>query len=232
MLCLAGQQTSARYSAAKQIESAQTESRALLFERRLTPAIPAHRLCLVNLPFFCLHGLDYLLKPIGDRRFRDALQRAQARAASKTPLIERLVKLIDESSPKGVTRFTVRSGSRLQVVLAQDIQWVGAAGDYVELHTRNGSYLLRETMNALERKLDFAEFIRIHRSRIVQSACIRELRAIENRESIVKLLDQSEHRSSRTYAGRSSIGGHPIGDEPMPGLHDPAESHLIHTHKL
>jgi hypothetical protein len=53
-----------------------------------------------------------------------------------------------------------------------------------------------------EHKLDPVESIRIHRSRIVRSAYIRELRAIENREFIVKLLDRSEHRSSRTYADR------------------------------
>ena len=151
---------------------------------------------------FEVHALDYLLKPIDDRRFHIAVERAQTHAASKRLLSERVVKLFEERSAKSVTRFTVRSGSRLEIVLAREIQWVGAARDYVELHTRNGSYLLRETMNALEHKLDPSEFIRIHRSRIVRSACIRELRAIENREFIVKLLDQSEHRSSRTYADR------------------------------
>jgi two-component system, LytTR family, response regulator len=62
--------------------------------------------------------------------------------------------------------------------------------------------LLRDTMNALEQKLDPAKFIRIHRSRIVRSSSVTELRSIDNREYLVKLTDGSEHRSSRTYADR------------------------------
>jgi two-component system LytT family response regulator len=57
-------------------------------------------------------------------------------------------------------------------------------------------------MNTLERKLDPAEFARIHRSRIVRLDQILELRSIENREYVVKLRDGSQHRSSRTYADR------------------------------
>jgi two-component system LytT family response regulator len=60
--------------------------------------------------------------------------------------------------------------------------------------------LLRETMTSLERKLDPAKFLRIHRSRIVRTSSILELRSIDNREFTVKLSDGSEHRSSRTYA--------------------------------
>jgi hypothetical protein len=62
--------------------------------------------------------------------------------------------------------------------------------------------LLRETMSSLEQRLDAAEFLRIHRSRIVRTSSILELRSIENREFTVRLSDGSEHRSSRTYADR------------------------------
>jgi DNA-binding LytR/AlgR family response regulator len=103
---------------------------------------------------------------------------------------------------KYASRFTVRTGSRIQVVSAEDLEWVAAAGDYTELHTRNGAHLLRETMNSLEQTLDPARFARIHRSRIVSLVHILELRAIENREYVVKLSDGSQHRSSRTYADR------------------------------
>jgi two-component system LytT family response regulator len=57
-------------------------------------------------------------------------------------------------------------------------------------------------MNALEAKLDPALFIRIHRSRIVRTSCIRALIAVDNREYKINLSDGSEHRSSRTYADR------------------------------
>lgn len=103
---------------------------------------------------------------------------------------------------KYASRFTVRTGPRIQIVSVEDLEWVATAGDYTELHTRNGAYLLRETMNSLEQTLDPARFARIHRSRIVSLAHILELRAIENREYVVKLSDGSQHRSSRTYADR------------------------------
>jgi two-component system, LytTR family, response regulator len=72
----------------------------------------------------------------------------------------------------------------------------------VELHAGGRSHLLRETMASLEQRLEPAKFLRIHRSRIVRTDCIQELRSIENREFTVKLSDGSEHRSSRTYADR------------------------------
>jgi two-component system, LytTR family, response regulator len=57
-------------------------------------------------------------------------------------------------------------------------------------------------MNSLQQKLDPAKFLLIHRSRMIRTSCIVELRGIDNREYIVKLSDGSEHRSSRTYADR------------------------------
>jgi hypothetical protein len=107
---------------------------------------------------------------------------------------------LDQGGREHTSRFTVRTGPRILVVPAEDVAWISAAGDYVELHTRNATHLLRETMNSLGLKLDPARFARIHRSKIINLARILELRSIENREYIVKLCDGSQHRSSRTYA--------------------------------
>ena len=101
-----------------------------------------------------------------------------------------------------ISRFSVRTGRRIQVVPASDVAWISAAGDYVELHTQSATHLLRETMNSLGQKLDPTGFARIHRSKIVNLARIVEVRTIENREYIVKLCDGSQHRSSRTYASQ------------------------------
>lgn len=84
-------------------------------------------------------------------------------------------------------------------MLVEDIEWISAAGEYTELHVRNRSHLLRETMSSLQGRLDPTAFIRIHRSRIVRTKCIVE-RSVENREHVITLSDGSEHRSSRTYA--------------------------------
>ena len=153
---------------------------------------------------FEVHALDYLLKPVDDERFGMALRRARQvqEAGSRVQTAERIMRLLDERAGKYVSRFPVRIGSRIQVVLTDDIEWIAAAGDYAELHCAGRCHLLRETMTALEQKLDPAQFLRIHRSRIVRAACVRELRPIDNREYLVKLSDGSEHRSSRTYAER------------------------------
>ncbi len=151
---------------------------------------------------FEVHALDYLLKPVDDERFATAIDRARRlmNSASKTRMAERILAMLGRSSEKYTSRFVVRMGSRIQIVRVEDTDWISAAGDYAELHVRGRAHLLRETMNSLQQKLDPAKFLRIHRSRMIRTGCIVELRGIDNREYMVKLSDGSEHRSSRTYA--------------------------------
>jgi two-component system LytT family response regulator len=152
---------------------------------------------------FEVHALDYLLKPVDDDRFREALERAKlvGDRQSKLQMADRVLQMLQKTPKQYVSRFPVRVGSRIRIVLADEIEWIAAAGDYAELHGSGRSHLIRETMNSLEEKLDPAQFLRIHRSRIVRARCIRELRSIDNREYLVTLSDGSEHRSSRSYAG-------------------------------
>jgi two-component system LytT family response regulator len=153
---------------------------------------------------FDFHALHYLLKPVDDARFAVAISRVRDLVDSKlkADVAQRVMKLLDGASDQYASRFAVHTGSRIQIVVAEDIEWVGSAGNYVELHVNGRSFLLRESMASLEQRLNPAKFIRIHRSRIVQSRVIVELRSIENREFMVMLSDDSEHRSSRTYADR------------------------------
>jgi len=153
---------------------------------------------------FEVHALDYLLKPVDDERFGVALQRVRQvqEATSRLQMAERIMRLLDERVGKYVSHFPVRVGSRIHVVFTDNIEWIAAAGDYAELHCAGRCHLLRETITSLEQKLDPVQFLRIHRSRIVRTRCVRELRPIDNREYLVKLSDGSEHRSSRTYAER------------------------------
>ena len=113
--------------------------------------------------------------------------------------------IIASASHQGQAReyaaqFSIRTGSRIQVVCEKRVLWVSAARDYAELHTPSGTFLLRETMNSLEQRLDPSRFMRIHRSCIVRYDQILELTKDGNAEYRVKLLDGTVHRSSRTYA--------------------------------
>lgn len=153
---------------------------------------------------FEIHALDYLLKPIDDERFVSAIERAREifQTNRKLQTAERLMQLLQQESPSHVSRFPVKIGTRIQVVRTQDIDWVAAAGDYVELHSKGRCHLLHETMNSIEQKLDAQQFLRIHRSRIVRVELIEAAESIDNREYLVRLSDGSAHRSGRTYADR------------------------------
>ena len=147
---------------------------------------------------FEVHALDYLVKPLDDERFLAAVNRALK--LGQTQLSNQVLQLLGSRSGEYVSRFPVRTGQRIQIVPVEEIDWIGASGDYAELHARGKVYLIRETMNSLQQKLNPAMFVRIHRSRIIRGDFIRELRLIDNREYVVRLCDGSEHRSSRTYA--------------------------------
>lgn len=153
---------------------------------------------------FEVHALDYLLKPVDDERFAAAVNHARRSgdSVSRLRMTERILHMLESGSLKYLSRFIVRTGSRIQIVHAEDTDWIAAAGDYTELHVRGRSHLLRETMNVLEQRLDPAQFLRIHRSRIVRTDCILELCPIDNREYLIRLTDGSQHRSSRTYADK------------------------------
>jgi two-component system, LytTR family, response regulator len=153
---------------------------------------------------FEVHALDYLLKPVDDERFAAAIDRARKLqdSATRVRMAERILQMLGGDSEKYASRFVVRVGSSIRIVHAEDTDWIGAAGDYTELHVRGRSHLLRETMNSLEQKLDPEKFLRVHRSRIVRIACIVELSAIDNGEYMIKLADGSQHRSSRTYTDK------------------------------
>ena len=76
-----------------------------------------------------------------------------------------------------IKRFLIKSSDTSCFVRMDDIDWVGAAGNYVELHIGNRLHLIRKTMNAIEAELDRRRFLRIHRSVIVNIESIKELRS-------------------------------------------------------
>ena len=133
------------------------------------------------------------------------IKQSERRAHERERLSRVTGEALGQNTGKYASRFTLRTGPRIQIVPADDLEWIAAAGDYSELRTRNGSHLLRETMSSLEQKLDPDRFARIHRSRIVRLDRIVELRSIDNREYLVKLRDGTQHRSSRTYADRLEV---------------------------
>ncbi|HYR29073.1 MAG TPA: LytTR family DNA-binding domain-containing protein, partial [Thermoanaerobaculia bacterium] len=125
---------------------------------------------------FDVHALDYLLKPFDDERFAETLTRVKQRLRSGTPRTppDKLLQLLDgrERHPK---RILVRVRDKIVVVRTADIDWIEAADYYASIHAGGNTYLLRETLNDLEGRLDPEHFLRVHRSAIVNVDRVREI---------------------------------------------------------
>ena len=129
---------------------------------------------------FEVHALDYLLKPFDGPRFLRTLERARERLERQRAgdLGKRLLAMVQDLRPEPAQppdRLVVKSGGRIFFVRTDEIDWVDAAGNYVRLHVKGDAYLFRETMTAMEARLDHTRFVRIHRSHIVNAERIKEL---------------------------------------------------------
>jgi two-component system LytT family response regulator len=143
---------------------------------------------------FELHAIDYLLKPIDDLRFAEALDRAR----QALPYRRRGAALHGDR-PAVLERFTVRIGTKIVLVDATEVDWIEADGDYAVLHTGEETHLIREPLHRLVRRLDPRQFVRVHRSAIVRIDRISELKAMANRDALLRLRDGTPLRASRTY---------------------------------
>lgn len=140
---------------------------------------------------FEIQALDYLLKPIDDERFREALDRARVAFRHRTAG--------EGARPAYARRFTVRTGQRIAVIDADEIDWIEASDDYAGLHVGPRVHLLREPLHQLAGRLDPACFVRIHRSAIVRLDRIAEMEPLANRDCLLRLRDGTPLRVSRTY---------------------------------
>lgn len=152
---------------------------------------------------FELRAIDYLLKPIDDTRFTEALDRAR----QAMPYRRRVAAAADtwvERQPDDtflLERFTVRVGLKLVLVSVADVDWIEADGDYAVLHAGDEVHLVREPLHRLARRLDPKQFVRAHRSAIVRVDRIAEVKYLANRDALLRLRDGTPLRASRTYIG-------------------------------
>ena len=155
---------------------------------------------------FEVHALDYLLKPFGRDRFRETLSHARAHLERRRAgdLGRRLLALVNDIKPEAprLDRLIVKSGGRVFFLRTDDLDWIEAAGNYVRLHLGEESHLFRETMNRMEARLDPKRFVRVHRSRIVNTERIKEMQPWFNGDYIVILRDGTRLTLSRGYRDR------------------------------
>jgi two-component system LytT family response regulator len=155
---------------------------------------------------FNVEALDYLLKPIDDARFAACIERARRMLAlhRQEANFERLYGLL--ATPQGnggmIKRFPVRRGNDFTFVQVEDVDWIEGLGDYAGLHVGDRTHLIREPLTSLEARLDRKQFVRIHRSTIVQVERTVRVEPLANRDAILTLRTGKTLRVSRTYRSR------------------------------
>jgi two-component system, LytTR family, response regulator len=165
---------------------------------------------------FEVNAVDYLLKPFDDARFAAALQRAkdEIRRRETDAVNARLTQLLDYLQQSGGARLghardeppgdriLVKSSGEIFFLKAEEIDWIEAEGDYMKFHVGGRTHLMRDTMARLEARLDAKQFLRIHRSTIVNIDRLRKLSPSFGGEYAVILHDGTKLKLSRGYHER------------------------------
>ena len=153
---------------------------------------------------FEVHAVDYLLKPFDRERFQKALSRALERVkhrgnAGETQAQQAAV--LTELKPpiKPLERLAVKTGGRVIFLKIDEIDYIEAAHNYVELHVQKQSHLLRETLNSIEARLPAEKFVRISRSVMVNIERVKELQPLFYGEYTVTLQNGTRLTLSRRY---------------------------------
>ncbi len=136
---------------------------------------------------FQVHAVDYLLKPVEVARFREAM----AKVKRQTRMEEAL-----SISPHYPSRLLVHSGAKDIFVKTGEIAWIEAADYYACLHVGDKQHLVRESIKSLEARLDPAQFVRIHRSAMVNVEFVREMHREGRAEGWVLLANGERPRMS------------------------------------
>jgi len=164
---------------------------------------------------FEVHAVDYLLKPYDDARFHAALDRAkqQVRHRQAEAVNTRLTQLLDylkqappaggaATGAEGSDRILIKSSGEIIFLKTTEIDWIEAEGDYMKFHVAGRTHLQRETMARLEARFDPKQFVRIHRSTIVNLDRVQKLSPSFLGEYTVVLHDGTKLKLSRGYQDR------------------------------
>jgi len=155
---------------------------------------------------FEINAIDYLLKPVTAERFGQSLTRAKARLRSSEADQEsrQILSLLETiaSPPRYLKRMAVQSAGKTTFVSVEDVDWIRAAENYVELHVAQACHLLHVAMNTLEKSLDPETFVRIHRSLIVNLRQVKQIQPASHGEYVLLLHSGVRLQSGRTYHER------------------------------
>lgn len=159
---------------------------------------------------FDVHAVDYLTKPVDAERLATALKRVREKVAAKIALLtqEQFTAMLSslrnsEESRSYPSRFLIKDGEKEILLPVEKVDWIEAANYYCGLHTNGRTYMLRETITDLSNKLDPRQFVRIHRSSIVNLDRIREIYREGHGDGSIVLMDGKKLRMSKV--GRQKL---------------------------
>jgi two-component system, LytTR family, response regulator len=151
---------------------------------------------------FEAHAVDYLLKPFDQQRFDKAIAKWTEQKSKNT---EKATQDLLESaslSPSQSQRIVVKNGSKIKIIPVHDVQYLEAADDYVKIHTQEGYFLKNKTMTHFEQSLDGQQFVRSHRSYIVNVQHITRIDPYEKDNHVAILRSGAKVPVSRSGYGK------------------------------
>ncbi len=159
---------------------------------------------------FEINAIDYLLKPFDKERFSMAVTKVLNHKNDNTS-IENKISTLQNSlnefihgDKKFVSRLLIKGNDAYSILNTRDVTWFEAYSDYVKIHTKEKTYLKNISLNELESKLDPSQFIRIHRSTMVNINYIKELKPYFNGEYHINLTTGEQLKLSRSYKEKIS----------------------------
>lgn len=147
---------------------------------------------------FEAHAIDYLLKPFSQERFDKAIEKwKEQQQHSVKPDTAALLETAAQS-PTQSDRIVVKNGSKIKIIPVADIFYLEAADEYVKIHTAEGYFLKKKTMNFFEGSLDASQFVRSHRSYMVNVQQITRIEPYEKDNYVAVLKTGPQVPVSRT----------------------------------
>lgn len=151
---------------------------------------------------FEAHAVDYLLKPFNQERFDKAIIKWREQKAASTEKITQNLLESASSSPSQRHRIVVRNGSKIKIISVTDVLYLEAADDYVKIHTQEGYFLKNKTMTHFEQSLDNDQFVRSHRSYIINVQQITRIDPYEKDGHVAILRSGAKVPVSRSGYGK------------------------------